>query len=159
MGLAEEIINAMDFRIKMAKPPPEIHLGTVSAVSPLTVLFDGSDVAVPCLKGATTTLKEGWRVWAHKLASDNEFVVVDSFDTDPTGAPKPSYYEKVLDTSQMVYSIQHDLNHQFVDVTVYENAAPFAKVDARVECFDANSCNVSFEVAPDASAYRVVVRP
>lgn len=57
-----------------------IFPGTISTITPLTVILDGSGVAVPCLNFAMIPLKESRRVGVIKLGSD--YVVFGTFGSN-----------------------------------------------------------------------------
>jgi hypothetical protein len=63
----------------------------------------------------------------------------------------------VGDGTATSYSVTHSLATRDVSVHVYENASPYAQVEADVEHTDSNNLTVKFSVAPTSNQYRVVV--
>jgi hypothetical protein len=63
----------------------------------------------------------------------------------------------VGDGTTVLYPLEHNLSSRDVTVHVYENATPYAQVEADVEHFDANTVKVRFSTAPTTDQYRVVV--
>jgi hypothetical protein len=61
------------------------------------------------------------------------------------------------DGSATSYVVNHALATRDITVHVYENASPYAQVEADVEHTDSNNITVKFAVAPTSNAYRVVV--
>jgi hypothetical protein len=55
------------------------------------------------------------------------------------------------------YSLNHALATRDVTVHVYENASPYAQVEADVEHTDSNNLTVKFALAPTTDQYRVVI--
>jgi hypothetical protein len=55
------------------------------------------------------------------------------------------------------YTVTHSLATRDVSVHVYENASPYAQVEADVEHTDSNSLTIKFATAPTSDQYRVVV--
>ena len=63
----------------------------------------------------------------------------------------------VGDGAATSYAVTHSLATRDVSVHVYENASPYAQVEADVEHTDSNNLTVKFSVAPTSNQYRVVV--
>jgi len=63
----------------------------------------------------------------------------------------------VGDGSATSYTVNHALATRDVSVQVYENASPYAQVEADVEHTDSNNLTIKFAVAPTSNQYRVVV--
>lgn len=63
----------------------------------------------------------------------------------------------VGDGSATSYTVNHALTTRDVSVHVYENASPYAQVEADVEHTDSNNLTIKFAVAPTSNQYRVVV--
>ena len=63
----------------------------------------------------------------------------------------------VGDGTAVSYSVTHSLATRDVSVHVYENASPYAQVEADVEHTDSNNLTIKFAVAPTSNQYRVVV--
>jgi hypothetical protein len=63
----------------------------------------------------------------------------------------------VGDGSATSYTVTHALATRDVSVHVYENASPYAQVEADVEHTDSNNLTIKFAVAPTSNQYRVVV--
>ena len=55
------------------------------------------------------------------------------------------------------YTITHSMATRDVSVHVYENASPYAQVEADVEHTDSNNLTIKFASAPTSNQYRVVV--
>ena len=78
------------------------------------------------------------------------------FDTaNGYGVRKKTF--NVGDGTTVLYPLEHNLSTRDVTVHVYENATPYAQVEADVEHFDANTVKVRFATAPTTDQYRVVV--
>ena len=78
------------------------------------------------------------------------------FDTaNGYGVRKKAF--NVGDETTVLYPLEHNLSTRDVTVHVYENATPYAQVEADVEHFDANTVKVRFATAPTTDQYRVVV--
>lgn len=78
MSIVEDIDEAQQDVAETAKERV-IYPATISSVTPLTVILDGSGVAVPCLAFSHATLKEGRRVGVIKVGAD--YVVFGTFGT------------------------------------------------------------------------------
>ena len=63
----------------------------------------------------------------------------------------------VGDGAATSYAVTHSLATRDLSVHVYENASPYAQVEADVEHTDSNNLTVKFSVAPTSNQYRVVV--
>jgi hypothetical protein len=61
------------------------------------------------------------------------------------------------DGSATSYTVNHALATRDVTVHVYENASPYAQVEADVEHADSNNLIIKFASAPTSNQYRVVV--
>lgn len=59
--------------------------------------------------------------------------------------------------SATTFTINHNFATRDLTVQIYENASPFAQVEADVEHTDSNNVTVKFAVAPSSAEYRVVV--
>jgi hypothetical protein len=55
------------------------------------------------------------------------------------------------------FAANHNLGTRDVSVHVYDNASPYAQVEADVEHTDSNNVTVKFSVAPTTDQYRVVI--
>jgi hypothetical protein len=78
------------------------------------------------------------------------------FDTaNGYGTRKLAY--NVGNNSATSYTINHALATRDVAVHVYENASPYAQVEADIEHTDSNNLAVKFAVAPTTDQYRVVI--
>jgi hypothetical protein len=79
MTLADDIEQA---QVEGAQAVKErtVFPGTISTVTPLTVILDGSGVAVPCLNFAMLPVKESRRVGVIKLGSD--YVLFGTFGSN-----------------------------------------------------------------------------
>jgi hypothetical protein len=61
------------------------------------------------------------------------------------------------DGSATSYTINHNLATRDVTVQIFENASPYAQVEADVEHTDSNNLTIKFAAAPTTDQYRVVV--
>ena len=68
------------------------------------------------------------------------------------------YAANVGDGVATSYSINHALNTKDVQVTVYDNASPYAEVICDVEHTSTSAVTLLFSVAPTSNQYRVVVQ-
>ena len=63
----------------------------------------------------------------------------------------------VGDGSATSYTVNHALATRDVTVQIFDNASPYAQVEADVEHTDANNLTIKFAAAPTSDQYRVVV--
>jgi hypothetical protein len=63
----------------------------------------------------------------------------------------------VGDGTATSYTVNHAMATRDVTVHVYENASPYAQVEADVEHTDSNNLTIKFATAPTSNQYRVVV--
>ena len=68
------------------------------------------------------------------------------------------YNTSIGDGSATSYTVTHNLNTRDVQVTLYDNTAPYAEVIADVQHTTVNTITVLFSVAPTSNQYRVVVQ-
>ena len=68
------------------------------------------------------------------------------------------YNANVGDGSATSYTITHNLGTRDVQVTVYDNSAPYAEVICDVNHATTNTITLLFSVAPTSNQYRVVVQ-
>jgi hypothetical protein len=68
------------------------------------------------------------------------------------------YGADVGDGSATSYTITHNLGTRDVQVTVYDNSAPYAEVICDVNHATTNTITLLFSVAPTSNQYRVVVQ-
>jgi hypothetical protein len=61
------------------------------------------------------------------------------------------------DASATSYTVNHQLSTRDVTVHIYDNASPYAQVEADVEHTDTSNVTIKFAVAPTTDQYRVVV--
>jgi hypothetical protein len=61
------------------------------------------------------------------------------------------------DASATSYTVNHGLGTRDVTVQIFDNASPYAQVEADVEHTDSNNVTVKFAIAPTSEQYRVVV--
>ena len=61
------------------------------------------------------------------------------------------------DASATSYVVNHGLATRDVTVQIFDNASPYAQVEADVEHTDSNNVTVKFAIAPTSDQYRVVV--
>lgn len=61
------------------------------------------------------------------------------------------------DGSSLSYVVTHNLNNQWVNVQVFENAAPYGLVETDVELTNANTTTIKFAAAPLTDSYKVVI--
>ena len=59
--------------------------------------------------------------------------------------------------SATTFTINHNFATRDLTVQIYENASPFAQVEADVEHTDSNNVTVKFAVAPSSAEYRAVI--
>ena len=109
----------------------EVKLATTSGLNL------SSDLAVGAGNGIT--------VLTNTVAIDNA-VVVSKYNTS------------IGDGSATSYTVTHNLNTRDVQVTLYDNTAPYAEVIADVQHTTVNTITVLFSVAPTSNQYRVVVQ-
>jgi hypothetical protein len=109
----------------------EVKLATTSGLNL------SSDLAVGAGNGIT--------VLTNTVAIDSA-VVVSKYNTS------------IGDGSATSYIVTHNLNTRDVQVTLYDNTAPYAEVIADVQHTTVNTITVLFSVAPTFNQYRVVVQ-
>lgn len=68
------------------------------------------------------------------------------------------YNASVGDGSATSYTVTHNLGTRDVQVTVYDNSAPYAEVICDVNHATTNTITLLFSVAPTSNQYRVVVQ-
>jgi hypothetical protein len=68
------------------------------------------------------------------------------------------YAANVGDGTATSYTITHNLNTRDVQVTVYDNSAPYAEVICDVQHSTTTAVTLLFSVAPTSNQYRVVVQ-
>ena len=79
-----------------------------------------------------------------------------TFDTsNGYGTRKKAY--SIGDGSATSYTVNHALSTRDVTVQIFDNASPYAQVEADVEHTDSNNVTVKFATAPTTDQYRVVV--
>ena len=61
------------------------------------------------------------------------------------------------DGSATSYTVTHGLATRDVTIQIFDNASPYAQVEADVEHTDSNTATIKFAVAPTTDQYRVVV--
>ena len=61
------------------------------------------------------------------------------------------------DGTNLSYVVTHNLNNQWVNVQVFENAAPYGLVETDVELTSANTTTIKFAAAPLTDSYKVVI--
>ena len=61
------------------------------------------------------------------------------------------------DGTETSYTVNHALATRDVTVQIFDNASPFAQIEADVEHTDSNNLTIRFAVAPTSNQYRVVV--
>ena len=67
------------------------------------------------------------------------------------------YAASVGNGSLTSIALTHNFNTRDVTVHIYDNASPYAQVEADVEHTDSNNVTVKFAVAPTTNQYRVVI--
>jgi hypothetical protein len=67
------------------------------------------------------------------------------------------YAASVGNGSLTSIALTHNLGSRDVTVHIYDNASPYAQVEADVEHTDSNNVTVKFAVAPTTNQYRVVI--
>lgn len=120
------------------------------------VLKDGQDLKAPKASPTFT----GSPLAPTALASDNstkiattEFVKDQGYSTE-TGTVRKLQVDCAAATST---TITHDLG-QFIDVNIYKKTSPFNKVQAQVTSTSATTVVVTFNVAPSAAEFVIVVQ-
>jgi hypothetical protein len=68
------------------------------------------------------------------------------------------YNASIGDGSATSYTVTHNLGTRDVQVTIYDNTAPYAEVIADVQHTTTNTITLLFSVAPTSNQYRVVVQ-
>lgn len=68
------------------------------------------------------------------------------------------YNASIGDGTNTSYTVTHSLNTRDVQVTVYDNSAPYAEVMCDVQHTTTSAVTVLFSVAPTSNQYRVVVQ-
>lgn len=71
------------------------------------------------------------------------------------GVRKASF--NIGNASAISFTVNHNFATRDLTVQIYENASPYAQVEADVEHTDSNNITVKFAVAPSSNEYRVVV--
>ena len=87
----------------------------------------------------------GIQVLTNTVAIDTSVVVV-------------KYGANVGDGSSTSYTITHNLNTRDVQVTLFDNSAPYAEVICDVLHTTVNTVTLQFSIAPTSNQYRVVVQ-
>jgi len=85
-----------------------------------------------------------------------------SVDVTPTSGSANGYGVRKLafsvgDGSATSYTVNHALATRDVTVQIFDNASPYAQVEADVEHTDSNNLTIKFAAAPTSDQYRVVV--
>lgn len=109
----------------------EIKLATTSGLNLTTDLAVGAGAGI--------------QVLTNTVAIDTSVVVT-------------KYAANVGDASATSYTITHNLGTRDVQVTVYDNSAPYAEVICDVNHATTNTITLLFSVAPTSNQYRVVVQ-
>lgn len=68
------------------------------------------------------------------------------------------YAASVGDASNTSFTLTHNLGTRDIQVTVYDNASPYAEVVCDVQHTTTNTATVLFSVAPTSNQYRVVIQ-
>jgi hypothetical protein len=84
-------------------------------------------------------------------------VGASGFDIDSAVVVK-KYAANVGDGTATSYTITHSLNTKDVQVTVYDNSAPYAEVICDVQHTSTSAVTLLFSIAPTLNQYRVVVQ-
>lgn len=84
-------------------------------------------------------------------------VGASGFDIDSAVVVK-KYAANVGDGTATSYTITHSLNTKDVQVTVYDNSAPYAEVICDVQHTSTSAVTLLFSIAPTSNQYRVVVQ-
>lgn len=87
---------------------------------------------------------------------DARFVTPLKLATSVFGTKK--FNQNIGDGSATSYAVTHNLNTRDVEVDVYRNSGNFDTVLAEVQRTSINVVTILFDVAPTASAFRVLVR-
>jgi hypothetical protein len=83
-------------------------------------------------------------------------VAADTVSID-TSVVSRKYSVSIGDTTNTSYTVTHGLNTRDVTVQVYDNASPYAQVEADVEHTSTSVVTIKFAVAPTTDQYRVIV--
>jgi hypothetical protein len=106
MALDDDLLRALEERIRASKERTVV-VGTVQSVEPLSVVFDGASIAVPCVSLDDTNLAAGKRVciarwgvdWVVIGALGNRVTHFPSYTATPTGTnPGDGWYRSDLNT-------------------------------------------------------------
>ena len=148
MALSDEMLETV--REEIARNKERIvYAGTVSTVDPLTVVFDGSSLAVPCISFSDVTLVEGRRVAVIQVGSD--YVVFGGFGNLDTLSME------VLVGGASPIAVDHNLGTTTPNVTVYELSTG-DQISPRIDVVDENRFNLKFWIAaPPADGWYVRV--
>lgn len=74
-----------------------------------------------------------------------------------TGYGVRKHSESIGDNAATSFTISHNLGTRDVTVQIFDNASPYAQVEADVEHTTTNAATIRFAVAPTTDQYRVVV--
>lgn len=110
MALADDLMAAIQDEISRSQSTI-VYAGTISTIEPLTVVLDGSSLAVPCSAFSDVTLKESRRVAVLQVGSD--YVVIGGF-----GNLDAAVYEATVGGATPI-TVTHNLGTLYPDVTVY----------------------------------------
>jgi hypothetical protein len=108
-----------------------------------------------------TNTSDGLEVTANGLGINNGTGLTFSsgaltFDTaNGYGVRKLAF--SIGDGTETSYTVNHALATRDVTVQIFDNASPFAQIEADVEHTDSNNLTIRFAVAPTSNQYRVVV--
>ena len=92
------------------------------------------------------------------VASGGGLTVGSSGFSVDTSVVSRKYAASVGDGTSTTYTVTHNLGTRDVQVTVYDNSAPYAEVVVDVQHTSTTAIAVLFSVAPTSNQYRVVVQ-
>ena len=92
------------------------------------------------------------------VAKTNGGLVVNANDIEiDTTIVARKYSTSIGNGSATSYTVTHNLSTKDVQVQVYDNASPYAQVEADVEHTSTTEVTIKFAAAPTSNQYRVVV--
>ena len=115
------------------------NIGVISSPS-----FTGTPLAPTASTGTNTT----------QIATT---AFVQAAVTNGVSRLSTKYAVTIGASTATAYTVTHSLNSRDVNVTIREDASPYAIVYPDVEMTDANTVTVRFGFAPTTSSYRVIV--
>lgn len=151
MALDEELQLAIQEAVD-ASEEQIVWAGTMTTVSPLTVTFDGSGLAVPSKAFSDVVLSEGTRCVILKVGSD--YVVTGTFALPDAEATEFT----IGNGSATSFVLNHGLNTQDVFVQCFNVVSPYSERHPEIQRTSTQTITVIFENAPATNSVRIVVR-